>query len=121
MTGNVTRRGAHSWRLKFEGGERNPVTGRRRTRYVTVKGTKKAAQIELIAYFPRSRTEPSLSRPKSRWPSTCAAGSTAATISHRRRWNAIASLANSRSSLTLARSCCRNSGRRISRTGTRRC
>jgi hypothetical protein len=33
---------------RFEGGERNPVTGRRRTRYVTVKGTKKAAQIELI-------------------------------------------------------------------------
>jgi integrase len=46
--GNITRRGKHSWRLKFEGGEREPVTGKRRTRYVTVRGTKKEAQAELI-------------------------------------------------------------------------
>ncbi|HEY2837720.1 MAG TPA: site-specific integrase [Pirellulales bacterium] len=48
MTGNVTRRGVHSWRLKFESGERDGVTGKRLTRYVTVRGTKKEAQRELI-------------------------------------------------------------------------
>jgi integrase len=48
MPGNVTRRGNNSWRLKFEAGERDPVTGKRRTRYVTVRGTKKQAQSELI-------------------------------------------------------------------------
>src|SRR5712691_7471708 len=47
MTGNITRRGEHSWRLKYEGGEPDPTTGKRRTRFVTVRGTKKAAQVEL--------------------------------------------------------------------------
>ena len=46
--GNITRRGKDSWRLKFEAGDRDPVTGKRRTRFVTVRGTKKAAQAELI-------------------------------------------------------------------------
>jgi integrase len=45
-TGNITRRGAHSWRLKFDIG-RDPVTGERETRFVTVRGTKKQAQAEL--------------------------------------------------------------------------
>jgi integrase len=48
VSGNITRRGAHSWRLKFEAGERDPITGKRQTRYVTVRGTKKDAQRELI-------------------------------------------------------------------------
>jgi integrase len=43
--GNITRRGKHSWRLKFEVGA--DATGVRQTRFVTVKGTKKAAQQEL--------------------------------------------------------------------------
>jgi integrase len=47
MTGNITRRGAHSWRLKFEAAEPDPATGKRQTRYVTVRGTKKDAQREL--------------------------------------------------------------------------
>jgi integrase len=47
MTGNITRRGETSWRLKFEAGERDPRTGRRATRFVTVRGTKKDAQREL--------------------------------------------------------------------------
>ena len=47
-TGNITRRGTHSWRLKFEAGERDPATGKRATRFVTVRGTKKDAQRELI-------------------------------------------------------------------------
>ena len=46
--GNITRRGKTSWRLKFEAGERDLATGKRRTRYVTVHGTKKAAQLEMI-------------------------------------------------------------------------
>jgi integrase len=45
--GNITRRGKNSWRLKFEAGDRDPVSGKRRTRYVTVQGTKKDAQAEL--------------------------------------------------------------------------
>jgi integrase len=47
MTGNITRRGKSSWRLKYEGGERSPTTGKRSTRYATVRGTKKEAQVEL--------------------------------------------------------------------------
>jgi integrase len=53
MTGNITRRGAHSWRLKFEAGERDPVTGKRATRFVTVRGTKKEAQRELTRLLGR--------------------------------------------------------------------
>ncbi|HEY8335293.1 MAG TPA: tyrosine-type recombinase/integrase [Tardiphaga sp.] len=43
MKGNITRRGKNSWRIKFdiEAGEKG-----RETRYVTVRGTKKEAQIE---------------------------------------------------------------------------
>lgn len=44
--GSITRRGARSWRLKFEAAE--PVSGKRQTRYVTVRGTKKEAQAELV-------------------------------------------------------------------------
>jgi integrase len=47
MPGSITRRGKTSWRLKFEAGDRDPATGKRRTRYVTVHGTKKLAQVEL--------------------------------------------------------------------------
>ncbi len=47
MTGSVTRRGKGSWRLKFDRGS-DPATGKRRTEYVTVRGTKKEAQAELI-------------------------------------------------------------------------
>ncbi len=46
MRGNITRRGKSSWRLKFDLGA-DPVTGERRTEYVTVKGTKKEAEREL--------------------------------------------------------------------------
>jgi integrase len=48
MPGNITRRGRNSWRLKFEAGGCDPLTGKRRTGYVTVRGTKKKAQAELI-------------------------------------------------------------------------
>ena len=46
MKGSITRRGKNSWRLKFDVG-RDPATGVRDTKYVTVRGTKKQAQEEL--------------------------------------------------------------------------
>ena len=46
MKGHIQRRGRKSWRLKFDIG-RDPLTGRRQTRQVTVRGSKKDAQREL--------------------------------------------------------------------------
>jgi integrase len=46
VTGHVRRRGKASWELKFDDG-RDPATGERRIRYVSFKGTKRAAEIEL--------------------------------------------------------------------------
>ena len=45
--GNITKRGASSWRLKFEAGDPDRMRGKRQTHYVTFKGNKKAAQAEL--------------------------------------------------------------------------
>ena len=49
MRGNITRRGKSSWRLKFD----DPIGCERRTRYVTVKGTKRDAERELARFFIR--------------------------------------------------------------------
>src|SRR5262245_48615392 len=46
MRGNITRRGKSSWRLKFNLGT-DPATGRRRTEFLTVRGTRKQAEAEL--------------------------------------------------------------------------
>jgi integrase len=46
MTGHIRRRGAHSWELKFDAGA-DPVTGQRRIRYASFKGSKRDAEIEL--------------------------------------------------------------------------
>jgi integrase len=46
MTGHVRRRGERSWELKFEVGA-DPLTGKRRIRYQSFKGTKRDAEIEL--------------------------------------------------------------------------
>ena len=43
--GNITRRGKNSWRLKFDVGA--DASGKRITRYVTVKGKRQDAQREL--------------------------------------------------------------------------
>jgi hypothetical protein len=40
--GHIRPRGEGSWELKFDAG-RDPATGRRMTRYKTVRGTKKDA------------------------------------------------------------------------------
>ena len=45
MKGSITRRGKHSWRIKFDVGT-DPATGKRQTRYQTFKGTKKQAEVE---------------------------------------------------------------------------
>src|SRR6516162_11365912 len=44
--GHIRQRGKQSWRLKFDLG-RDPATGRRLSKYVTFKGTKREAQAEL--------------------------------------------------------------------------
>ena len=44
MKGNLTRRGQRSWRLKFDAG--SDPAGRRITKFVTVRGTKRQAQAE---------------------------------------------------------------------------
>jgi integrase len=46
MRGHIQRRGTKSWRLKWEIG-RDPVTGARRTKQKTVRGTKRQAEAEL--------------------------------------------------------------------------
>jgi integrase len=46
MSGSIRRRGAHSWELKFELGPRD-ANGKRRRRFISFKGTKRAAEIEL--------------------------------------------------------------------------
>ena len=46
MRGNITRRGKTSWRIKFDV-EPDAVTGERRIRYVTIKGTRRHAESEL--------------------------------------------------------------------------
>ena len=48
MTGHLRRRGERSWELKFDA-ERDPITGKRRTRYTSFKGTKREAEIEWVA------------------------------------------------------------------------
>lgn len=47
MTGHVRKQGKGSWEIKFDLG-RDPMTGKRVTKYVTFRGTKRAAQAELI-------------------------------------------------------------------------
>src|SRR5262245_6127061 len=46
MRGTITKRGRASWRIKFDTG-RDPFTGRRTTKFITVRGSRKDAQREL--------------------------------------------------------------------------
>src|ERR1700757_1448010 len=47
MTGHARRRGERSWELKFDLGT-DPLTGKRKTRYHSFKGTKREAEAELV-------------------------------------------------------------------------
>jgi hypothetical protein len=46
MRGHIRRRGQRSWEIKFDIG-RDPVTGSRKIRYQSFKGTKSQAGVEL--------------------------------------------------------------------------
>ena len=46
MRGHIRRRGVRSWEIKFDLG-RDPITGKRKTHYSAVKGTKRSAEAEL--------------------------------------------------------------------------
>ena len=56
MSGHI-RRGAKSWEIKFDLGN-DPLTLKRRVRYVSFKGTKRDAEIELARLV--SETRPAL-------------------------------------------------------------
>jgi integrase len=45
MSGNITKRGAHSYRLKFDVPSEG---GKRKTRFITFRGTRQAAKAELV-------------------------------------------------------------------------
>lgn len=47
MSGNITKRGQNSWRLKFDTG-RDPVSGKRKIQYHTFRGTRAGAKAKLI-------------------------------------------------------------------------
>src|SRR5437016_9912246 len=47
MSGHIRRRGERSWELKFDLGT-DPATGKRQIRYHSFKGTKRAAEAELV-------------------------------------------------------------------------
>lgn len=47
MRGNITKRGKRSWRLKFETGV-DPLAGERKTAFITVRGTRREAEEELM-------------------------------------------------------------------------
>jgi len=47
MAGHIRRRSEHSWELKFDVGP-DPQTGKRQIRYHSFKGTKRAAEAELV-------------------------------------------------------------------------
>jgi integrase len=47
MTGHIRARGKGAWEIKYDAGS-DPVTGKRRTRYATVKGGRRDAQRELV-------------------------------------------------------------------------
>jgi integrase len=48
LRGNITRRGQHSWRLKFDSSERD-ASGKRNTRYLTIRGSRREAERKLAA------------------------------------------------------------------------
>ena len=50
--GHIRQRGERSWELKFDLG-RDPLTGKRQLRYVTFKGTKQQAKVELTRLLNR--------------------------------------------------------------------
>jgi integrase len=56
MSGHIRRRGERSWELKYEAGT-DPHTGRRSTRFVSFKGSKREAQAKLAALITAVATD----------------------------------------------------------------
>jgi integrase len=54
-SGHIRRRGENSWELKFDAGT-DPLTGQRKTRYASFKGTKRDAKIELARLITQHET-----------------------------------------------------------------
>ena len=46
MTGHIRKRGKNSWELKFDA-DPDQLTGKRRIRYASFKGSKRDAELEL--------------------------------------------------------------------------
>jgi integrase len=55
MRGHIRRRGTASWELKFDLG-RDPVTGKRLTRYQSFRGTKREAEKKLVELLGQAET-----------------------------------------------------------------
>jgi integrase len=64
MAGHVRRRGRQSFELKFDAGT-DPLTGRRRIRYVSFKGSKREAEIELARLISENATSSGIEPSKS--------------------------------------------------------
>jgi hypothetical protein len=105
MRGNIRKRGKHSYQLKFDDGS---VNGKRRTRWITVKGTYKDAQKELTRLL-TAADEGTLPDPSN---ATLAeylrAWCDAVPPCRQRRSNATANLVSCKSSLTLALPSCKS-------------
>jgi integrase len=55
MTGHIRRRGKASWEIKFDLG-RDPLTGKRRIRYRSFKGSKREAEREAVRLIAKAHT-----------------------------------------------------------------
>src|SRR5664280_344597 len=55
MTGHISKRGKRSWELKFDISP-DPVTGKRRTRRHTVRGSRRDAELKLAALVTENAT-----------------------------------------------------------------
>ena len=91
MSGHIRRRGERSWELKFDIGC-DPLTGRRKTRYHSFKGTKREAQAELTRLLAQAGEGTSVDPAKSTvaelldtWLDIWATGNTSAKTCERRR------------------------------------
>jgi integrase len=85
MTGHLTKRGKNSWSIKLELGK-DPATGKRRQKWITVNGTRKDAERELARRLHEINTGGFVAPAKmtvseffDSWLSTYAVGNVAAT------------------------------------------
>jgi hypothetical protein len=64
--GHIRQRGPQSWELKFDLGH-DPASGKRLSRYVTFKGTKREAQAELNRLLSRKAEGTYERNPHAKW------------------------------------------------------